>query len=137
MKKASIHDVAKKARASITSVSRIINNVNYPVSDELRERVLDAVKELNYVPNKAAQSLRTKSTRTIGLVVRDIADPFFSQIAKGVTEKVMELGYMAMVCNSEGDVDYEYDYLDLLIHQSVEGIILAGGGYKDKKLMSL
>ncbi len=137
MGKASIHDVAKRAQVSITTVSRIINNVDYPISRELREKVEVAVRELNYVPNKSAQNLRTKSTHTIGLVVRDIADPFFSQIAKAVTERAIELGYMAMVCNSERNVGYELDYLDLLIHQGVEGIIVAGGGYRDERSIHL
>jgi LacI family transcriptional regulator len=131
VKRVSIFDVAEKANVSIATVSRIVNNADYPISVKLRKRVQKVIEELNYVPNRSAQQLRTSSSRAIGLVVRDIADPYFSQIAKGVTETAMELGHMALVCNSERNARFEYNYLDLLLHQGVEGIIIAGGGYAD------
>lgn len=128
-KKVSIKDVAEKAGVSVTTVSRVINKKPYPVSDKLRKKVEHAVKKLNYIPNKVAQNLRTSKTNLIGLIIRDIADPYYSQVAQGVTEEVRKKGYMAMVCDSKRDPQYELEYLDLLVHQQVEGIIIAGGGY--------
>lgn len=130
-KSTSIRDVAKVAGVSITTVSRIINKSDYPVSQAARERVLEVVEELGYVPNKAAQNLRSKIVSTVGLIVRDIGDPYFSEIARGVTEKSTKLNHMAMVLDSKRDYSYELDYMDLLIQQRPKGIIFAGGGYTD------
>jgi LacI family transcriptional regulator len=132
LKRVSITDVAKKANVSIATVSRIVNKTPYPISDDIRKKVEKVIHELNYVPNISAQRLRIKTAQVIGLVVRDISDPYYSIIAKGVTETALEMGHMAIICNSERNIKYEYEYLDLLIHQGVEAIILAGGGYADK-----
>lgn len=134
MNRVSIKDVANKAKVSVSTVSRIINNKSYPVSDELRKRVEKAIKELDYVPNKFAQNLRTNKTNVIGIIVRDISDPYFAEIAKGVTEKALELGYMALVCNSKRNIKHELKYHDLLLQQRVVGIIIAGGGHKSEKI---
>lgn len=135
-KNVSIKDVAKEASVSITTVSRILNNIDYPVSNEARKRVEKAIKDLGYIPNKAAQNLRKNETRTIGLIVRDIGDPYFSEMAKGVTEKAAQLNYMAMVSDSNRNMDYELKYLDLMIRQGVKGIIISGGGIMEEEYQS-
>ena len=73
-KQVSIKDVALRAGTSIATVSRILNNVGYPVSDELRAKVENAIREMDYRPNRMAQTLRSKQTQSIGLIVRDISD---------------------------------------------------------------
>lgn len=133
----SIVDVAKKAGVSIATVSRIVNNVDYPISKDTRSKVLEAIKELNYSPNKAAQILKKSSNEIIGLIVRDISDPYFGQIARGVTDRASELGYLSIVCNTGRNPENELRYHDQLWQYRVKGIILAGGGldkeeYKQK-----
>jgi len=130
-KASSMKDVAKAAGVSITTVSRIINNIDYPVSQKVRESVEKAIDELGYIPNRSAQNLRTNVENTVGLIVRDIGDPYFSEIAKGVTEKSAELKHLAMISDSKRDYAYELEYIDLLIYQRVKGIIIAGGGYEN------
>ncbi len=127
-KRISIRDVAKLSGSSITTVSRILNGVAYPVSDERRKRVMEAIRELNYSPNNAAQMLKKGFTNLIGLIVRDIADPYFGEIAKGVTEKAMRLGFLSFICNTGRSPENELEYLELLWRHKVRGIILAGGG---------
>ncbi len=127
-RRVSITDVAQKAEVSITTVSRVINNVDYPVSQEARDRVLDAVQELNYTPNLSAQYLRKSFNNVIGLIVRDIANPYFGEIGKAVTEMAMGMGYLSFVCNTGRDPEEEVRIQELLWQHRVQGIILAGGG---------
>lgn len=129
--RASIKDVAKEAGVSIATVSRIVNSVDYPVSDELRDRVHQVIKRLHYQPCFSAQSLRTRTTSAIGLLVRDIADPYFSSIAKGVTERALGLSLMPLVCSTNRDPDLEVRYLQLLSQYQVAGIVLAGAGWRE------
>lgn len=130
-KQISIKDVALRAGTSIATVSRILNNVGYPVSDELRARVEDAIRELGYRPNRMAQNLRSKQTQSIGLIVRDISDSYFSAIAKGVTEEASSRGLMPLVCSSKRNPKLEIEYMRLLAQYQVAGIILAGAGWQD------
>ncbi len=135
MKKVTIKDVAKLAKVSVATVSRTINNADYPISEKKRKAVEDAVRALNYVPSSSAQNLKYNKSRLIGLIVRDIADPYFAEIAKGVTETAANLGYQALVCNSKRDINFELQYYDTLRQHNVAGIIVAGGGYLDKSIM--
>lgn len=137
MDNASIVDVAKHAGVSITTVSRIINNVSYPVAAETREKVLKAIEELHYSPNKVAQRLKGNTSDIVGLIVRDISDPYFGEIARGVTDRASQLGYLSFLCNTGRNPEDELRYHDLLWQHRVKGIILAGGGldqldYKQK-----
>jgi LacI family transcriptional regulator len=114
---------------SISTVSRVINRSTYPISAQARERVLKAVEELSYNPNKAAQHLRRSFDNIIGLIVRDVSHSYFAEIARGVTDRGIQLGYLAFVCNTGRSPDNELLYHDLLWQYRVKGIILAGGGY--------
>jgi len=127
-KRTSINDVARRAGVSISTVSRIINNTAYPVSAELRRKVLQAVEALHYSPSIAAQGLRRGSSNVVGLIVRDIADHYFGDIARGVTERAMQLGCLAFVCNTGRNPESEMRYHELLWQHRVQGIILGGGG---------
>lgn len=137
-----IVDVAQRAQVSVTTVSRIINNVSYPVAAKTREWVLKAIEELQYSPNKAAQGVRKNISDIIGLIVRDISDSYFGEIAKGVTNEASKLGYLSFVCNTGRNPHDELKYHDLLWQHRVKGIILTGGGldqmdYKQKLLQQL
>lgn len=127
-KRISIADVAKLAGTSITTVSRVINDNGYPVSKEIRDRIQAAVQQLNYTPSLAAQGLRKDFNPVIGLIVRDIADTYFGEIAKGATEKAMEMGYLAFVCNTGRKPENELQFHELLWKNRVRGILLIGGG---------
>lgn len=129
----SIRDVAKAAGVSITTVSRVLNNVDYPVSADLRDRVLQAAEKLNYSPNRSAQSLRKSSVDVIGLIVRDIDYSYFGQIAKGVTEGSLEKGCLAFVCSTGRSLEKEYAYHELLWQHRVRGVVIAGGGIADAR----
>lgn len=127
-RRASISDVARRAGVSIATVSRIINQADYPVSAAVRQRVGRAVEALQYSPSLAAQGLRRQFNSVIGLIVRDISTYYFGEIAKGVTQRAMELGYLAFVCNTGRDPAVELRYHELLWQHRVKGIILSGGG---------
>jgi LacI family transcriptional regulator len=118
-----IKDIAKRAGVSTATVSYVLNGNRY-VSDDLKERVLTVVAELDYRPNAVAQSLRQKKTRTIGLLVPDNSNPFFAEVAKGVEDAGFESGVSVILCNSDGSFNRELRYLQLLRDKQVDGIIL-------------
>ena len=118
-----IHDVAKQAGVSSITVSRVINNSG-PVSKKTRARVEAAIKELSYVPNQLAASLRSKRTSTLALVVTDITNPFFTTLARGAEDVASEAEYSVIFCNTDESQDKERKYLQLLFQQQVAGILL-------------
>lgn len=129
MKRASIEDVAKLACVSISTVSRVVNNTGYPVSEKAKRQVLNAVKQLGFIPNLSAQNLRQNFNNIIGLITRDIADPYFGLIARGVTERTNYYGILSFVANTGRNPKNELQYHDLLWQHKVRGVILAGGAY--------
>jgi len=120
---ATVHQVARRAGVGSMTVSRVINN-HASVSPETRRRVLKALRELDYVPNGLAKSLRRGSTRTLGLVVGDVSNPFFTLIARGVEDAATAAGYSVILCNSDDDPAKEKLYLDVLAHQRIDGLVL-------------
>lgn len=124
MKRATIKDVATRAGVSKTTVSHVLNATRV-VEEETRQRVLQAIQELNYRPNAAARSLTTKRTGTVGIVVSDISNPFFGEILRGVEEVLRPHNYALIICNTNETLEYEAHYLNLLLNQRVDGIISA------------
>lgn len=120
----SIKDVAKHAGVSVATVSRVLNNSGY-VGQDTRIKVEKAIKELNYKPNEVARSLFKKQSSTIGLIVPDIMNPFFPELARAVEDTAIQLGYNVILCNSDGDEKKEQNYLDVLQQQYVNGIIVS------------
>jgi LacI family transcriptional regulator len=117
-----MRDVARKAKVSIRTVSRAINRQG-EITEETRQRVLAAVKELGYRPSKVAQALVTRRTETIGFILGDITNPFFSEFARGVMDTAEVEGYNVFVCNSDGDSAKEIGALESLVDHGVDGII--------------
>src|SRR5512143_646289 len=118
-----IRDVAKLAGVAPITVSRCINNSGY-CSPETRARVEAAVAELGFVPNRLASGLRSKRTNTLALVITDITNPFFTTLARGVEDTASDAGYTVIFCNTdESDVE-EQKYLQVLLQQQVDGILL-------------
>ncbi|WP_207652949.1 LacI family DNA-binding transcriptional regulator [Anaeromicrobium sediminis] len=118
-----IKDVAKKAGVSIATVSRVMNG-NYPVSDKTKKKVMDAIRELGYRPNAIARSLKVNRTYMIGMVVPDISNPYYMEIAKGVERVVSKLGYNLIFCSSNENTEREMDLLNALNEKRVEYILL-------------
>ncbi len=130
-----IRDVAKHAGVSHQTVSRVINN-SERVTAETRARVTTAIAELGYRPSRLAQSLVTQKTRTVGLVVADITNPFFFEVARGVQDTALERGYNVFVCNTDDNPQGEKNVLDLLASQEVDGVIMATSSSSDEELMA-
>jgi LacI family transcriptional regulator len=120
---ATIHDVAREAGVSAATVSNVINH-GVPVSERLRRRVLRAMKKLDYHPDEIARSLRTKSTRTLGMVIPDITNPFFPSVVRGAEDAAIQRGYTLVLCNSDNQISKELDYLRILRAKRVDGILL-------------
>lgn len=122
MKRPTIQDVAERASVSKSTVSHVINGTRY-VEDGTRQRVLQAIEELQYRPSAVARSLTTNRTYTIGVIVADISDAFFGNIVSGIGDVLGPANYSATVCNTNQQLDLEGHYLNLLLSQRVDGII--------------
>ncbi|MCZ2837915.1 LacI family DNA-binding transcriptional regulator [Modestobacter sp. VKM Ac-2985] len=120
---ASIRDVAVHAGVSVGTVSNVLNRPD-TVSPGTRERVLSAISALGFVRNESARHLRAGRSRTIGLVVLDIANPFFTDVARGVEEVANAQGLSVILCNSDGRPEKEAAHLDVLTEQRVRGVVL-------------
>lgn len=119
-----INDVAKRAGVAVSSVSRALGN-HPDVSDAMRDRVTKAAEELGYVPDPAAQSLRSGSTKLIGLVVRDFANPFFGEIINGLEDVFTAEGYTLLVTDSGRDSNQERDRILALQQRRVDALLLS------------
>lgn len=120
---ASINDVAKKAKVAKSTVSLVVNHSGY-VSAKTREKVEQAMKELNYVPSQLAKNLSSKHSNIVGIVMPDIMHPFFSTFIKYAELRLYHYGYMTMVCSTVGREQVEEKYLDMLDRKAMDGIIM-------------
>src|SRR2546430_9195911 len=126
VKGATIRDVARRARVSHQTVSRVINGQEN-VTAATRERVLDAIRELEYVPSAVARSLSSNRTHTLGMVTTDVSDHFFSEAVAGAEAEARKRGYFLIIGSiEEGSEDDERTYLRLMLERRVEGLIVAG-----------
>lgn len=124
-KSITIKEIAAEAQVSIATVSIVLNNKDKKISQETREKILHIAQKYNYTPNTMARSLITKQTRTIGLVIPDITNPFFPEIARGVEDKASEFGYSVIYCNTDDKIRREDKYINVLTEKMVDGIIFA------------
>jgi LacI family transcriptional regulator len=120
-------DVARLARTSVATVSAIVNG-SARVSPELSARVRAAIAEVGYRPDGIARSLKKGSTQTIGLLVTDITNPFFTAVVHSVEDAAQARGYSVFLCNSDESLAEERTYLDLLLTRRVDGLILVPTG---------
>lgn len=128
-----MHDVGKLAQVSAMTVSRVLKN-DPGVSQATRERVFAAVEQLGYRRNETARSLRLGGSGMIGLVVTNLANPFYSRLALGVQEVATEYGFRVVLSNSAEQVDKEPGLVDGLIDHQVEGLIVVPAGSRQKHL---
>ncbi len=118
-----IRDVAKHAGVAPITVSRVINNADY-VSEEVRERVLKAITELNYVPNSLGPSLRSKRTQILALLLSDITNPFWTTVARGVEDACSANGYYVVLCNTDESQAKQDQYVSVMLRKQVDGFLL-------------
>lgn len=126
-----MRDIARLSGVSIATVSRYINNNGY-VSDEVKDKIQQVIDELNYKPNALARAIFTKSSRTIGLMVPNISNPFFNQMALTIEKYANNNGYSIFLCNTEDNPEKEKNYINILQSHRVEGIIIARSQCKEE-----
>lgn len=129
-------DVARKAGVSTQTVSRVINNKR-EISEETRQRVLKVIQELGYRPNRIARSLVTQQTFTIGLLIPDIANPFYSEVTRGAEDAAWDCGYNVLLCNTDGNPQREVNSLQLLEETQADGVIIVSPRMETEKLFPL
>ena len=120
----SIKDIAARAGVSTTTVSHVLNKSRYVHPDTVA-RVLQAVEALKYKPNMLARTLRRRTTNTIGLLVSDVENPFFSEVARAVEAAAYQRGYNMIFCNTDENLEKEILYVDVLFAKQVDGLIIS------------
>lgn len=120
---ATIRHVADRAGVSMSTVSHVLNQTRY-VSDEKRQRVLDAMQALSYRPNSLARSLRRQRSLSIGVVVPDSSNSFFADIARGIEDVGFDLGYTVTICSTDEQPNKEEVYVNSLIDRQVDGVAI-------------
>lgn len=120
---ATIYEVAKLAGVSPATVSRVFNGMG--VSAEKAVAVRDAARQLNFTPNRTARTLRTRASEVIALIIPDIENPYFTELARGVEDVASSAGYSVVLCNTDAQLDKEAKYLDIAISEHMAGVILA------------
>jgi DNA-binding LacI/PurR family transcriptional regulator len=127
-KSVTVKEVALAAEVSTATVSRVLNRKwsNVPISKETTRKVLAAAKRLGYHSNFQARCLRTQKSQTVGLVVADIRDPYFTEIIAGIEKAAAELGYLYLLSSAEDNPHREKMYLDIFRLKRVDGIMIAG-----------
>ena len=136
MNKPTIKDVASLAGVSIATVSRVLNH-NSTVNEELAEKVNQAVKQLGYYPNFIARTLKSEGTKTVGFVISDIANSFFTIMARAVEDVLTSHGYNMIVCSTDGNQQREHQYLSWLREKQVDGIIINISGKNNELLTEI
>lgn len=129
-----IRDVARVAGVAVSTVSRVINQSGY-VAKDTEARVKVAMQQLNFQPSGIARGLISRKTGSIGLLVPDVANPFFSDITRGAEDAAIAEGFSLFLCNSDWQLDRERMYLDILRRRWVDGVIVAGTRSSESDLL--
>ena len=137
MNKVTMKDIAEMAGVSKATVSMVMNKKDASISDATREKILKIAKEMSYIPNSIARSLSTKKSGTIGIILPDITNPFFSEMARAVEDEAESLEYNLMICNTDNDIHKEEKYIQLLISKLIDGIIFMSGGKSNENITLL
>ena len=129
----SLRDVAKAAKVSVGTVSNVLNRPEV-VAPETLARVQGTIKYLGFVPNGFARHLRSGNSRTLGLIVPDVANPFFTEVARGVEDAASKRDYAVFLCNSDESATKEDRYINILIEQQVRGVLITPTDVKSDRL---
>ncbi|RED64845.1 LacI family DNA-binding transcriptional regulator [Cohnella lupini] len=133
---ATIRDVAKMSGFSVATVSRVLNKKGY-VNAATEKSIVAAMSALNYTPSIAARSLAGKSSGTIALMVPDILNPFFPELARAIEDAANGYGYSVILCNSDNDLQKEMNYFDMLVSKKVDGLIVASYSLGPDQILNL
>ncbi len=123
MHKPTIEDVAKLAKVSTATVSRVINKQG-GVKSSKEQRILEVIEELAYIPNAVARSMVRKITNTIGVIIPDINNPFFPLVVSGIEQQARKKGYFTILCNTNESPEIEEELIQILLERSVDGLII-------------
>nr|WP_233522688.1 LacI family DNA-binding transcriptional regulator [Peribacillus glennii] len=126
-----IKDIARELNVSTATVSRVLNQSGY-ASLEVKRQVLAAAKKMNYQPNAIARSLKKHQTKTIGVILPDISNPYFMKISKGLEDVVYESGYHLIFSSGNDNPEKENEMLKVLFEKRVDAIVLAPSGENDE-----
>ena len=126
-----IYDVAREARVSMATVSRVVNG-NQNVKAETKNKVNEVIKRLNYRPNAVARGLASKKTTTVGVIIPDISNIYYSQLARGLEDIATMYKYYSIISNSDNDPNKEKEIFNNLLSKQVDGIIFLGGTISDE-----
>jgi len=129
----SLRDVAKSAKVSVGTVSNVLNRPEI-VAEKTLIKVRETIKELGFVPNGFARHLRSGNSRTLGLVVPDVSNPFFTEVARGVEDAASKRDYAVFLCNTDESVAKEDRYINVLTEQQVRGVLITPSDTKADRL---
>ncbi|WP_315070402.1 LacI family DNA-binding transcriptional regulator [uncultured Clostridium sp.] len=127
MKNVTMKDIAEIVGVSKTTVSMVINKKDDNISEETKKKIYSAIEETGYIPNNIARGLNTKKSGSIAIIIPDISNPFFSELARAIEDVANKLGYNVILCNSDNNSNKEKKYVELLISKLIDGIILIPG----------
>lgn len=136
-KKATIKDVARFSGVSIATVSLVLNGNAHKFSPATVAKVMEAKNELNYSPNYFAQRMVIKGSKTIGVMLSDISNPFFGQLMAGVEKALYQEDFVTVLCNAKFDIKKEHDYLEELMRRGVDGFIIATPAISNEALCDM
>ncbi len=125
-----IYDVAREAGVSMATVSRVVNN-NPNVKPQTRKKVFEAIERLGYRPNAVARGLASKKTTTVGVVIPDISNPIFAEVARGIEDIANMYHYNIILCNSDKKKEKEIRLINTLLEKQVDGLLFMGGAVSD------
>lgn len=128
-----IKDIARLGGVSIATVSKIINNKCDDTGKETVDRIRKIIKENGYIPNSIARSMVTKTTKTLGLIIPDVCNPFFTELVRGAEDTANEKGFTIFMGNTDDDVSKEIRYIKSLEEKRVDGILLVGAAVRNKE----
>lgn len=135
-KKVNIKDIARVANVSHTTVSRALNNKSR-IRQETKEKILSIARELGYRPNLIARSLVMRRSKTLGLVITNISNPFYTELAQGIEKTAIQLGYNIILCSTQSDISNEKQYIEMLRSKGVDGIIFSSAHMEDPNIVAL
>lgn len=136
MSKMTIKDIAREAGVSTATISRVLNNSGY-VSFDVKQHVLEVIRKFSYQPNAIARSLKQEKSRSIGIVLPDMANPYFMKIARTVQHRCFQEGYHLLFIDTEESPEKEKEALDFLIEKRIEALILAGTGSNREQIQAI
>ena len=133
---ATIRDVASRAGVSVTTVSHVVNTTR-PVSAAVRARVDEAIRTLGYVPSAVARSLKSNTTRTLGMLIPNSSNPYFAEIVRAVEDRCFASGYALILCNTDDAPERQSVYLTVLAERRIDGLIVVSTGDDDALVAQL